>query len=114
MIAVILSVAMTGASYINEFLKENCTLKILNMGNNAISDVGISQIKDGLQLNTSLTELNVDECGLSAKGTLYLYKVTLGPQVYMSDKTQPHVLQITCFTSLKYNPVLKQYMWYSW
>ena len=104
----------TGASCIGEFVKENCILKVLNMWKNPIGDAGISQLMDGLCLNTTLTELNVENCGISAKGTTCnscntggsglpdTYTLTLGPHVYMSDKAQPHVLQITCFTSLKY------------
>jgi len=65
----LLTVAMTGASYIDKILKENRTLKLLHMSKNHISDVGISQMADGIQANTSLTKLNVTECGLSAKGT---------------------------------------------
>ena len=84
------------------------------MSSNPISDDGISLIVEGLQCNKTLTELYVMECGLSAKGTTCnscntggsglpdMYTLTLGPHAYMSDKTQPHVLQITCFTSLKY------------
>ena len=59
----------SGAREIGEFLKENCILKVLNMDDNPIGDVGLSQIMDGLQVNTSLTELSVARCGLSAKGT---------------------------------------------
>jgi len=104
----------TGASYVGEYLKKNCTLEILRMGQDLIGDVGISQIVDGLKVNTSLTKLSVMKCGLSAKGTTCnscitdgsglpdMYTLTLGPHVYISDKAQPHVLQITCFTSLKY------------
>ena len=104
----------TGASCIGEFLKENCTLKVLYMYINHIGDVGISQLMMGLQSNTSLTKLSMQDCGISAKGTTCnscntggsglpdMYTLTLGPHVYMSDKAQPHVLQITCFTSLKY------------
>jgi len=103
---------VTGAKYIGAFLKENYTLKVLNMGDNPISDVGISQIADGMQTNTSLTELNVARCGLSAKGTTCnscntgesclpdMYTLILGPHVYLSDKAQPNGLEITCFTSL--------------
>jgi len=84
------------------------------MNDNLIGDVGLSQIMDGLKVNTSLTVLVVMQCGLSAKGTACnscntggsglpdMYTLTLGPHVYMSDKAQRYVLQITCFTSLKY------------
>ena len=104
----------TGASCIGKFLEENCTLKFLSMNHNPIGDAGVWQLMDRLCLNTTLTELRVMDCGLSAKGTTYnscntggsgspdMYTLTLGPHVYMSDKAQPYVLQITCFTSLKY------------
>jgi len=90
---------VTGAKYIGVFLKENYSLKVLYMGGNPISDVGISQIVDGIQANATLTELNVTEFGLSAKGTTcnscntgwsclpYMYTLTLGPHLYMSEKT---------------------------
>jgi len=58
----------TGASSLGEFLKENCTLKILNISNNPIGDTGISQLIKGLQQNNTLTELKVSMCGLSDKG----------------------------------------------
>ena len=103
-----------GARCIGELLQENTVLEVLWMRENNIGDAGISQLMDGLCLNTTLTELMVQDCGISAKGTTCnscntggsglpdMYTLTLGPHVYMSDKTQPHVLQITCFTSLKY------------
>jgi len=78
------------------------------MSNNPINDDGISLIIEGLQCNKTITKLEVIKCGFSAKGATcnscntglpYLYILTLGPHVYMSDKAQ---LQITCFTSLKY------------
>jgi len=45
------------------------------MGYNPISDVGISQIMDGLQVNTSLTKLDVTTCGLLAEGRMFIYMV---------------------------------------
>ena len=60
---------ITGAGYISEFLKENCTMKVLDMDDNPIGDVGISQIVYALQGNTPLIELSVYNCKLSAKGT---------------------------------------------
>jgi len=64
-----LFILTTGASYVGECLKKNCTLKVLDMDSDDIGDVGISQIMDGLKVNTSLTQLSVENCGLSAKGT---------------------------------------------
>ena len=44
------------------------TLRVLNVGGNEIGDDGISMISEELQHNNSLTELNVINCGFSAKG----------------------------------------------
>ena len=94
----------TGAMCIGELLKENCTLKVLYMNDNPVGDAGISQLMDRLCLNTTLTELSVENCEISAKGTTCnscntggsglpdMYTLTLGPHVYMSDKTQPHAM----------------------
>ena len=103
----------TGASCVGRFLK-NCNLQVLDMRGNHISDDGMSLLVEGLLCNKTLTRLDVVNCGLSVKGTICnscytggsglpdMYTLTVGPHVYMSDKAQPHVLQITCFTSLKY------------
>ncbi|XP_065888158.1 protein NLRC3-like isoform X3 [Dysidea avara] len=56
-----------GASCVGRFLK-NCNLQVLNIEGNSIRDDGISVMMDGLQYNKTLTELDVSECGLSAKG----------------------------------------------
>ena len=45
------------------------TLRVLNVGWNQINDDGISMISEELQHNNSLTELRVELCGLSAKGS---------------------------------------------
>jgi len=47
---------------------------VLNVGGNPIGDDGISLIVDHLHGNTTLTELNVIKCGLSAKGTILCKK----------------------------------------
>jgi len=54
---------------VGKWLKNNCTLKVLNMAENAIGDSGISLLMKGLHHNTSLKELNVMKCGLSVEGT---------------------------------------------
>jgi len=43
---------------------------VLNVGYNPIGDDGISLIVDYLHGNTTLTQLKVYNCGLSAKGTI--------------------------------------------
>jgi len=49
---------------------KNSNLQVLNIGGNSIGDDGISVMMDGLQHNKTFTELYVDKCGLSAKGTI--------------------------------------------
>jgi len=39
------------------------------MNGNPINDDGISLIIEGLQCKKTITKLDVEECGLSAKGT---------------------------------------------
>ena len=110
----LLFMTTAGASCIGEWLMHNDSLKELDMTENAIGDVGISQLMKGLHQNMSLKKLDVSECGFSVEGTTCnssntggsglpdMYTLTVGPHVYMSDKAQPHVLQITCFISLKH------------
>ena len=67
-------IVTTGASCLGELLKVNNSLQEqLNMGQNAIGDDGMSSVADGLQYNKTLTRLEVEECGLSVKGTV-VYK----------------------------------------
>jgi len=46
------------------------SLRVLSFSNNPIGNDGISLIVDHLHDNTTLTELRVHDCGLSAKGNL--------------------------------------------
>ncbi|XP_065901022.1 NACHT, LRR and PYD domains-containing protein 3-like isoform X2 [Dysidea avara] len=48
-------------------MKSSASLRVLNIGNNPISDDGISLIVEGCQ-HTNLLELRVHKCGLSVKG----------------------------------------------
>jgi len=59
----------TGANCVGRLLK-NSNLQVLDIAVNSIRDDGISVILDGLQHNKTLTELDVHNCGLSAKGTI--------------------------------------------
>ena len=45
------------------------SLRVLNVAYNPIRDDGISLMVDHLYQNTTLNELYVRSCGLSAKGT---------------------------------------------
>jgi len=58
----------TGANCVGRLLK-NSNLQVLDIGRNSIGDDGISVMMDGLQHSKTLNELDVQYCGLSAKGT---------------------------------------------
>ena len=66
-------IVTTGASCLGELLKVNNSLQELDMGYNVIGDDGMSSVADGLQYSKTITELDVQQCGLSVKGTL-VYK----------------------------------------
>ena len=70
-------IVTTGASCLSELLKVNNSLQELVMYRNNISDDGILLIVNGLQCNNTLTKLDVEECGLSVKGTV-VYKTLFG------------------------------------
>ena len=48
----------------------SASLRVLDVSDNPISDDGISLMVDHLYHNTTLNELDVRSCGLSAKGTI--------------------------------------------
>jgi len=48
----------------------SASLRVLDVAGNPIEDDGISLIVDHLHGNTTLTKLEVYNCGLSAKGTI--------------------------------------------
>ena len=66
-------IVTTGGGCVGELLKVNNSLEELDMGHNPFGDDGMSSVADGLQCNNTLTKLNVQECGLSVKGTV-IYK----------------------------------------
>ena len=49
------------------------TLRVLNVGWNKVGDDGMLMISEELQHNNSLTELSVQNCGLSVKGEKLQY-----------------------------------------
>jgi len=61
---------ITGAVYISQLLNATYTLQVLDMSRNDIGDDGMAVISETLQHNKSLITLNVEQCGLSAKGTV--------------------------------------------
>ena len=61
---------IVGAKYISQLLNVTHTLQELIIGGNYIGDDGIAEISEALQHNKSVTILNIQECGLSAKGTM--------------------------------------------
>ena len=68
-----LYIVTTGASCVGELLKVNNSLQELGMNYNDINDDGMSSVANGLQCNNTLTELYVQGCGFSVKGTV-VYK----------------------------------------
>ena len=70
---IVIVIVTTGASCLGELLKDNNSLQVLHMGNNAIGDDGMSSVADGLQYNKTLTKLYAGKCRLSVKGTV-VYK----------------------------------------
>ena len=58
----------TGAHALSKLLVWNCTLQVFDVSYNTIGDDGISEMVEQLQIST-LTELNITQCGLSVKGT---------------------------------------------
>ena len=62
-------IVATGASCVGELLKVNSSLQELFILGNPIGDDGMSSVADGLQCNNTLTELYVNSCGFSVKGT---------------------------------------------
>ena len=58
----------TGATAVSKLLKNNNTLEKLVVGYNTIGNDGLSMIVEQLYHITTLTVLNVSECGLSEEG----------------------------------------------
>ena len=47
------------------------SLRVLNVGNNEMGDIGVQLLCKQLQNTKNLTHLNIWSCGLSVKGTNY-------------------------------------------
>ena len=62
----------TGAICIKTLLMENRKLQGLNIGNNQINDEGVAAICEVLHHNTNVTEIRMDQCGLSVEGKYYM------------------------------------------
>jgi len=59
----------TGATYIKKMLMENKKLQHLDIDKNKIGDDGIRHVTEGLQQNDTLTELLLEDCEISVKGS---------------------------------------------
>ena len=68
---VIIEIAMIiiGAKYISQLLNVTHTLQQLNINVNDIGDDGIAVVSKALRHNKSITRLEIQKCGLSAKGS---------------------------------------------
>ena len=63
-----INITCTGINAVSQLLMNNYTLQILDVGYNTIGDDGLSVIVEQLHHITTLTELNVEWCGLSVEG----------------------------------------------
>ena len=58
---------------LRQMLQTNTTLRVLNLSwNGGLSDTGVYFIAEGLKLNTSLKELRLGWCGISAEGAKHI------------------------------------------
>ena len=80
------------------------------MGSNDIGDDGMSSIANGLQYNKSLTKLNIQNCGLSAKGKIefkiicslqFLCGCGIAIAIYVT-RHEKAMLMYTKYTALHY------------
>ena len=70
-IYIIIIMITTGATAVSKLLMYNNTLQRLDVGDNTIGDDGLSVIVEQLHHITTLTRLDVKECGLSVKGIVW-------------------------------------------
>ena len=95
---IVIVIVTTGASCLGELLKVNNSLQELDVGHNSIGDNGMSSVADGLQYNKTLTKLNIQECGLSVKGTVVYkteFKIIWSLQFSCSCSVFARFVQIT-------------------
>jgi len=76
LIIIVIVIITTGAIAVSKLLMRNCTLQVLNVSGNTISDDGISVIVEHMQNITTLTKLVVMTCGLSVKGRYVYHSVS--------------------------------------
>ena len=78
-IIIVIVMITTGAIAVSKILMGNCTLQVLHVNDHTIGDDGILVIVEQLQHITTLTELDVMDCGLSVKGTIVCVKCIINP-----------------------------------
>ena len=76
-IMIVIVMITTGAIAVSKLLAGNCTLQLLNVSGNDIGDDGISVIVEQLHHITTLTKLDVHNCGLSVKGSVVCVRCIL-------------------------------------
>jgi len=68
----------TGVCCVVEFLKSNnLHLAVLSLCSNNIGDDGVSMIVEALQCSRNLTQLSLDHCEISVKGTVLHINVAM-------------------------------------
>ena len=95
-----------GAIAVSKLLVGNCTLQVLDVRFNAIGDDGISVIVEQLQHTTTLTKLYVQQCGLSAKGTMVC-------KVYISTDSEDYLTVSLTMRLFSLFSIRKQYAYSS-
>ena len=76
LIIIVIVIITTGAIAVSKLLMRNCTLQVLHVSYNTITDDGISVIVEHMQNITTLTNLRVSKCGLSVKGRYVYHSVS--------------------------------------
>ena len=59
----------------------------MNLGKNSIGDAGMAKIADALKSNTTLTRLDLRQCGISSVGVVALYDALRSPSTNITHVT---------------------------
>ncbi|EPY29560.1 hypothetical protein STCU_04461, partial [Strigomonas culicis] len=65
-------ISAKGCIYLGKILGENSSLKTLKLDFNKIGDSGMAHLNNGLKWNSTLQELSMQYCGITAEGASYL------------------------------------------
>ena len=85
-ICIIIVMIITGATAVSKLLMNSNTLQELDVCHNTIGDHGLSVIVEQLHHITTLTKLDVLECGLSVEGIVIVCRLYISPdsEIYLT------------------------------